>query len=214
MRVAHTPCFILHQRNYRETSKLLEVFSREYGRVTLVAKGIKRNKNNRSGLCQPNKNLSLSWSGKGEMFTLTGVEEAGESLSLEKGALMATFYLNELLMRLLHKHEPYQKLFDEYFKALTRLAHGENELIALRYFEKHLLDALGYGLVLDHEIENNESISSQINYHYVIDQGPYKTKPAGLSSIEINGQVLLSLAEERLNEDMLPDALKLLMRQT
>ena len=196
MRISLNPVFILHHRPYRESSLILEVFSREHGRVSLVAKGIRRNKQKSQALYQPHTSLNISWSGRGEMPTLTEIEANGPGFELKGEAMIAAFYLNELLMRLLHKHESHPQLFDAYLMALTRLDHSEMVLIALRYFEKHLLDSLGYGLVLDHEIETGEPIKAEQRYFYSIDRGPYSIKPPNSSSVEISGRTLLALNQE------------------
>lgn len=193
MRVSLTPCFVLHQRAYRETSLLLEVFSREYGRLGLVARGVKRNRKKSQSLIQLYRKLNISWSGRGEMPTLTEVETIGPGLQLQGEAVISAFYLNELLMRLLHRHESHPELFDAYLAALGRLQSGQARPGALRYFEKHLLDSLGYGLVLDHDVESGKPIDPEKRYYYLINRGPCLQKPVNASMVEITGNTLLAL---------------------
>ena len=214
MRVALHPCFILHQRPYRETSLILEIFSREHGRISLVAKGARRNKKNTQALYQLFRKLNLSWSGRGALATLTEIEADGAGFELQGQVMIAAFYLNELLMRLLHKHESHAGLFDAYLMALTRLAHDESELITLRYFEKHLLDALGYGLVLDHEVASGNPIEAEQDYFYLIEHGPVSSKPATSSCIKIKGATLLALEREDFDEQSRLDEAKQVMRMT
>ncbi len=214
MRTSLTPSFILHQRPYRETSLILEIFSREHGRISLVAKGIRRSKKRSPALYQSYRNLDISWSGKGEMGTLTGIEALGPEYKLNGKVMLAAFYLNELLMRLLHKHESHPELFDAYLKALTRLEHGELELITLRYFEKHLLDSLGYGLILDHEVETGGSINPDKRYYYSINRGPCISKPADSGFVEISGNTLLALDKEAFGEQSSLEEVRQLMRIT
>ena len=214
MRVSPTPCFILHQRLYKETSLLLDVFSREHGRISLIAKGVRNNRKKSMALYQPYRSLNVSWSGKGDLQTLTGIESNGLSIVLNPDAVMAAFYLNELIIRLLHKHEPSPSLFDAYYKALTRLSHGEITAISLRYFEKHLLKILGYGLVLDRDVNTDEPLLADEHYHYTLDRGPSLIKPDNISTIRITGAALLALDNENLNEESNLEEIKHLMRST
>ncbi len=214
MRVTLTPSFILHHRPYKETSMLLELFSRDYGRVSLVAKGVKRNKKRSPALYQLYRDLNVSWSGRGSLATLTEIEANGPGFDLQGEAMMAAFYINELLMRLLHQHESHSQLYDAYMMALTRLDHGESQLFALRYFEKQLLDALGYGLVLDHDLVSGDPIEAECDYYYSIDQGPSSSKPATTEFVTIAGSTLLALDREELDEYSKLDGIKQLMRLT
>ena len=214
MRVALHSCFILHKRSYRESSLLLDLFSSKHGRISLVAKGGRRNKKNTQALYQPYRSLNVSWTGRGEMGTLTGIDAIGTEFDLKGEQVIAAFYLNELLIRLLHKHESHPELFEAYLMALTRLAHSEPIMIALRYFEKHLLNALGYGLVLDHDVESGEPIRGEQDYYYQLDHGPCSGKPVNTANISISGNTLLALDREELNEGSALEEAKQLMRMT
>ena len=120
--------------------------------------------------------------------------------------------MNELLIRLLHQHEPHPELFNCYDRTLLSLNEGESLDFKLRIFEKKLLEELGYGLILDHDVETGEHISSTIGYYYQVDYGPTKTQPATGEYIRISGKTLLSLQQELLdNLDSLNEA-KHLMR--
>ncbi len=214
MRVALHSCFILHKRSYRESSLLLDLFSSKHGRISLVAKGGRRNKKNTQALYQPYRNLNVSWTGRGEMGTLTGIDAIGTEFDLKGEQVIAAFYLNELLMRLLHKHESHPELFEAYLVALTRLAHSEPIMLALRYFEKHLLNALGYGLILDHDVESGELIRGEQDYCYQLDHGPRSGEPVNTAYISISGNTLLALDREELNEGSALEEAKQLMRMT
>jgi DNA repair protein RecO (recombination protein O) len=214
MRVTLTPAFILHHRPYKETSMLLELFSRDYGRISLVAKGVRRNKLRSPALYQLYRNLNVSWSGRGSLATLTEIEANGPGFHLQGEAMMAAFYINELLMRLLHQHESHHQLFDAYMMALTRLKYGESQLFTLRYFEKQLLDALGYGLVLDYDLDSGEPIQAEHDYYYSIDQGPSSSKPADSDFVRVSGSTLLALDREEFNEQSKLGGIKQLMRLT
>lgn len=214
MRVALHSCFILHKRSYRESSLLLDVFSSEYGRISLIAKGGRRSKKNTQALYQAYRNLNISWAGRGEMGTLTGIESIGAEFGLKGEQVIAAFYLNELLIRLLHKHESHAELFEAYLVALTRLAHSEPIMMTLRYFEKQLLNALGYGLVLEHDMESGEPIKEDQTYYYLPDHGPCSSKPLNAACISISGKTLIALDKEEFNEESDLVEAKHLMRMT
>lgn len=138
--------FVLHRRDYRNSSLLLEVLSADEGRIVLVAKGAKRLGRGRSALAsliQPFQPLWMSWVGRGEVKTLTRAEAAGEPLVLTGERLYCGFYLNELLMRLLGRDDPHEALFVFYQQALADLA-GDPVETVLRRFEVRLLEELGY----------------------------------------------------------------------
>lgn len=201
MKVALHPCYILHQRPYRETSLILEVFSRDHGKLSLVARGAKRGNFNQRSLMQTNQKLNIAWIIRGEMGTLTAIEADGINYNLKGRILIAAYYLNELIMRLLHRHEPHQELFDAYDTALKQLAQKLNEQSVLRIFEKRLLDFLGYGLVLDHDVVSGEPIEQDKLYYYRIDSGPASIPSEKHENIKISGATLAALAHESINEE-------------
>ncbi len=143
VRITHQPGFVLHSYPYKETSLIIDLFSRDYGRVSLVAKGAKRPHSKLRSVLQTFQPLTVAWSGKSEVRTLTGAEWVGGMLPLEKSALLCGFYLNELLTKFLLRNEMSQVLFDHYVSTLNQLAHGESAMIALRKFEVVLLQQSG-----------------------------------------------------------------------
>ena len=160
-KVVLEPAYVLHHRPYRDSSLLLEMLTSGYGRVALIARGARRPKSHLHGLLQPFQPLFASWSMRGELGTLTAVE--GRDGAGPRGrTLISGFYMNELLMRLLHRHDPHPQLFAVYESALRGLAvtglPASAEQTVLRMYELTLLRELGYGLVLDHEIMGGESI--------------------------------------------------------
>ncbi|NKB37009.1 MAG: DNA repair protein RecO [Gammaproteobacteria bacterium] len=214
MRVSLTPSVIIHQRPYRETSLLLEIFAREYGRVSLVAKGVRRNRKKSQSLYQANRKLFLSWGSRGDLGTLTEIEADGPNFNLGGKALISVFYINELLIRFLHRHESHPQLYDTYLKTLTRLEFGEPESLCLRYFEKQLLDTIGYGLVLDHDLESGLPISPEKEYFYSINEGPFLTKSGSTKGVSVSGKTLLALDSENLDESCSISEIKQVMRLT
>lgn len=214
MKVDLTPCYILHQRAYRETSLILEIFSREYGRLALVAKGVKRKKNSNRNLMQINQKLNVSWSIRGEMGTLMTIETVGALSTFTGHKIISTFYLNELLMRLLHRHESYPDLFDAYDEALRLLGEQQHEQAILRNFEKNLLSSLGYGLILDHDVISGDAIQLQQDYYYQADHGPMIHAPSSSDCIMISGRTLIELNQGKLTTRRSLGEAKKLMRFT
>ena len=215
------PAWLLHRRDYRNTSLLLDVFTRDFGRRGLVAKGARRARGGSGPLLQAFRPLLLSWSGRGELGTLTGAEPAPvttaptatalgatppgpaplETTTLQAGPLLCGFYLNELLIRLLARDDPHLALFAGYGKgiaALTALAAKESPAPTLREFELTLLTELGYGLVLDHSVDDGQTIAADRLYHYVIDQGPLALAGAD-RGIPLQGSTLLGLQTGQLD---------------
>ncbi|UXY13774.1 DNA repair protein RecO [Chitiniphilus purpureus] len=148
-RVDAQPALVLHQYPYRETSRLLEVFTRDHGRVAIVARGAQRHGSQARAVLLNFQPLLLSWFGAGEVKTLHAAEWQGGVPQLTGQPLLCGFYLNELLLRLLPRESPQPALFAAYFDAvralcvLPRTASGELEPI-LRSFELSLLACLGY----------------------------------------------------------------------
>src|ERR1700731_824121 len=123
-RINLAPAYILHHRPYRDTSRILEVITRDYGRLSLFARGVRGPKAKLASVLQPFQLLLLSWSGRGEAAQLTGAESADHHPPMPAACLMASFYLNELLMKLTTRHDPLPVLFDTYHETLDRLRHA------------------------------------------------------------------------------------------
>ncbi|MFY9138538.1 DNA repair protein RecO [Zwartia sp.] len=145
LRVLETPGYVLHATAWRETSLIVQAFSRDHGWVSMVAKGAKRPHSVLRPALSVFQPLLLSWTGSGEIKTLTRAECAGVH-ALPGAALMSCWYMNELLFRLLPHEDPHSGLFDAYVIALQRLAAGQPAVGALRRFEWILLKETGYGL--------------------------------------------------------------------
>ena len=213
MRAELNPCYILHSRNYRETSLLLDVFSRRHGRVSLVAKGGRTQKNANRALLQPGRKVNIAWTMRRELGTLIGAEPCPGNNTSAAGSLLTVFYVNELLVRLLHRHEPHPELFDAYETALGKLNENATEQLTLRIFEKRLLETLGYGLALDTDTEGN-AIRPDQDYNYLPEQGPRPGVSAGPDNLAVSGRTLLGLAHEDLADKVVLAEAKQLMRRS
>lgn len=173
MRVNLQPAYILHSRAYRDSSLILEVFTAEQGRLSLVAKGARRRARGGSSaaLLQPFVPLLLSFTGRGEMKTLTQVEAAAAPIALRAEQLYSAMYVNEVLMRLLHRHDPHPLLFANYGVALQELRRAASFEEVLRRFELSLLEELGYGFSLQHDGASGDAIKADSWYHFHPDVG-------------------------------------------
>jgi len=160
--------FVLHSRLWRETSLLIDVFTENHGKIALCARGVRAKKSPKRSLLQPLTPLFLSWRGRGELATLTVVEPASVAIKLSGDCLFSAFYINELLVRLLHRHDPHPLLFYQYQKTLALLSSPELLEQTLREFEIQLLKSIGYGLTLDHDSEG-EQINENVSYLLNID---------------------------------------------
>lgn len=165
MQIEAEPAFVLHSRPYRETSLLVDLFSRHYGRFRAVARGARGTKKGTKSL-NPYTPMLISWSGRTDLKTLGNVEQSGAPLLLTGDNLYCGFYLNELLIRLLAENDPHQKLFDIYLNVLTKLAGQEPVEPSLRMFEFSLLEEMGYALVLDTDAESGEPILAERQYWF------------------------------------------------
>jgi DNA repair protein RecO (recombination protein O) len=187
-KVLMQPAYVLHQRAYRDTSALLELFSPEYGRVGVIAKGVKSAKSRWRGVLQPFQPLLVSWIKRGELGTLTGAEAQGPALTIAPDLIASGFYLNEILLRLLERDEGQVELFGSYDEALRGLdkigaeinTEGGSRSVALeillRQFEMRLLTTLGYGLVLDQEAGSESPLQAEQEYIYQLEHGPVKVE--------------------------------------
>jgi len=212
VRVQHQDAYILHSRPYSESSWLIDAFSRQYGRVSLLAKGARRLKSKVRGLIRPFQPLLLSWSGKGELQTLTGAETSLIAAQIDQQSWLCASYMNELLIRLMHRYDPHEKLFDNYELALQSLRDGCPRQKTLRIFEKQLLSEIGYGLLLDHD-STNQKISPEKRYHYYPDRGPVVADNYRDESVwSIQGSTLIALESEEFNSPQQIEQCKHLMR--
>jgi len=208
-RIDLTPGYVLHHRPWRDTSRILEVLTREHGRLTLFARGVRGPHAKLAAVLQPFQPLLLSFSGRGEAAQLTGAERAEHCAALPADCLLAAFYLNELLLKLTTRHDPLPALFDHYHGTLERLRTGAALEPVLRVFEKRLLELLGYGLDLATEALSGRPIRPQQFYHFRPSAG--LVAAGGAHSGALRGDSLLALAAEQpAGERALEDARHLL----
>ncbi len=210
MKVDLTPCYILHSRDYRESSLILEIMSREYGRVSLVAKGAKRNKKHQGINFNLYQKYLMSWVSRSELGTLIDVEIESTMNSMSPQQMMTGFYMNEIVLRLLHKHESHPELFDSYDETIFELAADNTEQALLRYFEKRLLQSLGYGVIFDQDQSTGSPVVAEDNYYYKLDIGPCSDAQA--NGIAVSGKTLIELNNETLLDNKNKNEAKILLR--
>jgi len=209
-RIDNEAGYVLHSRPYKETSLLIEAFTRRHGRISLMARGARRAHSALKARLLPFQALSLSWFGKGPLHTLHDVEWQGDGRSLAGAGLMCGFYLNELLMRLLPPGDAHEALYDRYLAALRELTDGEEIEPVLRRFELALLTELGYAQTLSQLAAGAEPVEPDIRYGYALDTGVIA---AGPHEPGYAGKTLLDMAAGDYTDPRTLAESKLLMRR-
>ena len=204
-RVQEQPAFILHHRPFRDSSQILDVISREHGKLAVVARGSRGARSRLKGVLRPFMPLSMSWVIKSDLGTLTGAEVRGAPLSLTGDALLSGYYVNELILHFLHRHDPQPAIFEAYSQTIARLAVAGAEIArCLRQFEIELLRQTGYALNLDHEFGSAAPLQKDQHYEYRAEQGPVAVSRSEGPSV-FSGRLLTAIAEQRFEE---PDVLR------
>lgn len=195
-RIDGESAFVLHAYPFKETSLVVEIMSRNHGRVALVARGARRPRSAMRGVLIAFQPLELGWFGQAEIRTLAKAEWQGGQPLLSGQALLCGYYLNELLLKLLPRDDPHPSLFESYRDALAALSAGRPQQPLLRCFEKALLRDLGYGLTLDADADSGEPIDPQRRYLYIIERGPVPAEKGSSEGVAISGEVLLAMATD------------------
>lgn len=201
------PAFILQHQPYRETSLLLDVLTRDEGRLPLVAKGVRKPQSKMVALLQPFVPLNISAVGKAELKGLSHAEAILPALPLQGLALYCGFYVNELVGRFLHPHDPHPEVFYAYRQCLAQLAENTNIQTSLRIFELELLDHTGYGLDFGHDADTLQAIDPQQTYRFKMGAGLLADKKG-----QISGATLQALAVRDFESPKVQIEAKLLMR--
>ncbi len=210
-RVSGQPGFVLHSYPYKETSLIVDVFTRDHGRVPLVAKGAKRPHSTLRGVLQTFQPLQLAWSGKSEVRTLVSAEWIGGLRPLERSALLCGFYLNELLVKLLARDDPHPLLFDHYVSALNQLAHDEPPAIVLRKFELALLKETGVAGSLVLSAQSGEEVEPNRYYVFDPDRGPREAMASDTAPVVL-GKTLIDMEAADYSDLATQQQSKFLMR--
>jgi DNA repair protein RecO (recombination protein O) len=203
--------YVLHSYPYKETSLLVDAFTRVQGRVTMVAKSARRPRSAMRGTLMAFQPLSLGWMGRGEVKTLTRAEWQGGVSLLRGEALLCGFYLNELLLRLLAREDAHESLYERYSDAIRTLASGMPPAPILRRFEIALMRELGYALLLDREAETGEEINPAAYYTFDPEKGALPAHGKD-SDRTVSGETLLALSRDELYDARILHEARGLMR--
>ncbi len=188
--------YLLHQRPWRDSSLIIEVFSADFGRLTTFARAARGPRTRFSGL-QPFRPLLLSWSGRGEAPSLTAAEGDGAPpVAMAPASLLSAWYLNELLLKLTVPHDPQPELYAQYAATLERMRGGAPLETVLRHFELRLLELLGFGMELGRECAGGRAVRPDAYYHFTAGEGVRESAGNGIS-----GHVLLMLTAGELPTD-------------
>jgi DNA repair protein RecO (recombination protein O) len=186
--------YVLHTRPYRDTSLLVELFSRSQGRFAAVARGARAGRRRGGTRLQVFAPLAVSVTGRSSLKTLGQIEADGRAWPLQGRALFSGLYVNELLHRLLHHDDPHPTLFDAYLGALARLSGSDDTEPALRSFEWQLLAELGYGFALDRCGDSGDALLATATYRFDAEAGLVPARGGDPADRCFSGGVLLDLA--------------------
>lgn len=208
-RVQQQPGFVLHYRPFRDSSQILDVLTRDHGKIAVVARGSRGAKSRLAGVLRPFLPLRVSWVAKSDLGTLTGAEAAGRPVALRGDALLAAYYVNELVLHFLHRYDAQPEVFALYADVIASLG-GHDVAAVLRDFELEFLGLLGYAVNLEYEAATHEDIEPSRFYDYRVEQGPV---PVGRSEgpLVFQGATLQAIAARRFDDaDVLVAAGRLL----
>ena len=212
-RVQLQPAYLLHRRPFRDSSQLLELFTLDHGRLPLIARGTSRRRRGGAlgALLQPLRPLLVSFSGRGELATLAAVEPGGMLRTPQGERLFSALYLNELLSRLLHRHEAHPRLFADYAAALEALGGDDPVPPLLRHFELRLLEELGYAVDLRIDASSGAVLEPAAHYRVELQQGlvPVSADAAQRPESCFPGGDLLAIADGQVDGSYARSALRL-----
>ena len=211
-RIHGEPAFLLHHRPYRDSSRILDILSSNHGRLALVARASRAAKSRLGGILRPFLPLKLSWVIRSDLGTLTGAEMSGSPMSLQGDALMSGFYANELLLKLLHRHDPHPEIYTAYARTIENLAKAAIVAMPLRHFEMELLRLLGYALNLDRDSKTHEPLRGDTMYEYQVEYGPV---PAGdrHGPMVFSGRELTAVRNENFDQPEIRNCAGRLLRE-
>lgn len=203
-RVHSQPAFILHHRPFRDSSQILDVLTRDHGKIALVARGSRGSKSRLAGILRPFLPLRLSWLLKSELGTLTGADAAGPPAGMAGDALLAAYYVNELLLKFLHRYDPQPEIFALYKNVLDALVQSKRVAAVLRSFELELLSLLGYAVNIGGSDGSLSDLDSEQYYEYRMELGLVAVESAG-TALVFTGATYAEIAAQRFSD---PDILR------
>jgi DNA repair protein RecO (recombination protein O) len=209
-RVQQQRGYILHHRPFRDSSQILDILTRDHGRIAVVARGSRGKKSRLAGVLRPFLPLRVSWVARSDLGTLTGAETAGPPTGLSGDALLSAFYVNELILNFLHRDDPQPEMFSLYGEVVAALGHNGDVAATLRDFELEFLGLLGYAVNLEHEATGQNEIEPDRYYDYRVEQGPVPVSREE-GPLVFRGSILRAIAARQFDEaDVLRAANRLL----
>ena len=210
-RVQQQPGFILHHRPFRDSSQILDIVTRDHGKVAVVARGSRGSKSRLAGVLRPFLPLRVSWVAKSDLGTLTGAEVAGPPAGMTGDALLSAYYVNELLLNFLHRHDPQPEIFSLYEQVLRSLVGSAEVAACLRAFEFEFLTLLGYAVNLDHEFGSQQPLDPLRHYEFRMEQGAVPVERSD-GRLVFTGAELRAVAEQRFDDENVLKTANRLMR--
>ena len=192
--IENEPAYLIHQRPFSESSQIVNLFSRHYGRVDVIAKGSKRPKSKFKSFLQPFMPILASWSGRSQLKTLRSIDlNIKQKITLPNKQLMSAFYLNELILSLLTTNDPYQELFDCYALTIDKLSDIDSSESVLRTFEINLLSQIGYAINFQTEAMSSVYIDDKQVYRFVVEEGFIRSNSTTLNRSLVKGSIIKAI---------------------
>ncbi|MCP4187403.1 MAG: DNA repair protein RecO [Gammaproteobacteria bacterium] len=205
IRVTDQPAYLLHRRDWRNTSLILDLMTLEYGRISLLAKGSKSGKS--TGLYQPFCQLMVSWSGRQELKTLTAID--GKPIPINEQLYLPLLYVNELIAAFLPQQESSPELFAQYGELLENINLPDTEQ-CLRRFERSAMWILGYLPEMTLDAESGDPVQAQLYYHFLASRGFLRCDKAHGNAI--SGGLIIDWNHNRFDNSEVLQIAKTVMR--
>jgi len=203
-RIDQQPAFLLHHRPFRDTSQILEFVTRDHGKIAVVARGSRGAKSRLAGVLRAFQPLRISWAMRSDLGTLTGAEPGGAPVALGGDALLSAYYINELLLNFLHRHDAQPEIFSLYEETIPMLGAANDVATVLRGFELDLLGLLGYAPNFEHATREQDGLEPDAFFDYRAEQGPVPVERSE-GALVFSGRVLTGIRDRRFDD---PEVLK------
>ena len=213
--IENEPAYLMHQRPFSESSQIINLFSRHFGRVDLIAKGSKRPKSKFKSFLQPFMPILVSWSGRSQLKTLRNIDiNIKQKTTLPNKQLMSAFYLNELILSLLTTADPYPELFDCYALTIDKLSDVDSSEAVLRTFEINLLSQIGYAINFQTEAMSSNDIEAEQVYRFVVEEGFIRSNTKTPHYSLIKGSIIKAIKRGDYSTSQILKAAKKITRES
>jgi len=213
--IENEPAYLMHQRPFSESSQIINLFSRHFGRVDVIAKGSKRPKSKFKSFLQPFLPILVSWSGRSQLKTLRSIDlNIKQKTTLPNTQLMSAFYLNELILSLLTTTDPYPELFDCYALTIDKLSDIDSSEAVLRIFEINLLSQIGYAINFQTEAMSSNEIEAEQVYRFVVEQGFIRSNTTTPHHSLIKGSIIKAIEKGDYSTSQILKAAKRITRES